>query len=46
MRADIEREKRTIRRLYPDRPRYELELDPVVYPQEIAALGQPTSPAR
>jgi hypothetical protein len=46
MRADIEQEKRALRKLYPDRPRYELELDPVDYPQQLAALGQTTSAAR
>jgi cation diffusion facilitator CzcD-associated flavoprotein CzcO len=38
MRADIEREKRELRELYPERPRYELELEPVSYREQIAAL--------
>nr|MDP9459802.1 hypothetical protein [Actinomycetota bacterium] len=46
MRADIEQEKRALRRLCPERPRYELELDPVDYPQQIAAVGQAMPPAR
>ena len=39
MRTDIEREKRRLRKLYPERPRYELELDPVDYRQQIAAVA-------
>lgn len=35
MRADIHREKQELRRLYPDRPRYELELEPVAYREAI-----------
>ncbi len=38
MRADVEREKRELHERYPDRPRYELELDPVAYREEVAAL--------
>jgi len=40
MRADIEQEKRALRKLYPDRPRYELELDPVDYPQQLGPSGR------
>lgn len=36
MRKDVEREKREIRVLYPDRPRYELELEPVEYRKQVA----------
>lgn len=38
MRADIEREKRELRELYPERPRYELELEPVAYRAQVAAV--------
>ena len=38
MRADIEREKRELRALYPERPRYELELEPVAYREQVAAV--------
>jgi hypothetical protein len=46
MRADIEREKQMLRKLYPERPRYELELDPVDYPQQLAAVAEGVPPAR
>lgn len=36
MRADIERERRFLRRIFPDAPRYGLELDPRRYRSEIA----------
>ena len=36
MRADIEREKRVLRRRYPAGPRYKLELDPADYRQQVA----------
>ena len=38
MYADIEREKDDLKRLYPDRPRYGLELDPLQYGREIEEL--------
>jgi dimethylaniline monooxygenase (N-oxide forming) len=38
MRADVEREQRRLRELYPERPRYELELEPAAYREQIAAL--------
>jgi dimethylaniline monooxygenase (N-oxide forming) len=37
---DIEREKRELRQLYPGGPRYELELDPADYREQIATLEQ------
>lgn len=38
MRADIDREKRELGELYPDRPRYELELEPAAYRQQVASV--------
>lgn len=38
MREDIEREKRRLRALYPQSPRYGMELDPVDYRQQVAEL--------
>jgi hypothetical protein len=38
MRRDIEREKRELHRRFPDRPRYELELDPVEYREQLAVV--------
>lgn len=35
---DIEREKRLLRELYPDSPRYDMELDPVEYRRQVAEL--------
>lgn len=49
MRADVEREKRELHARYPQRPRYELELDPVDYRQQVAAVeaaGGTHAPAR
>lgn len=38
MRRDVEREKRELHRRFPDRPRYELELEPAQYREQLAAL--------
>ncbi|MGI4944656.1 MAG: hypothetical protein ACRYHQ_29545 [Janthinobacterium lividum] len=38
MAADIQRERAGIARLYPDSPRYGLELDPVQYRRDLAEV--------
>lgn len=47
MLEDVEREKRELRALFPDRPRYQLELEPGPYREQVAAVerGQARSGA-